>query len=811
MGPLAAMVVAISVAVARAWPLGTRRLTRPAAFASSARIRRPVKIRSLASGAPMSRGRSWVPPMPGKIPSVVSGTPNTAVSLATMKSDRIASSQPPASAKPSTAAITGRGQRNTRNAACSKITCWTRHVSSVISLRSFRSPPARNAPHRGPDAVPREWQTDGSILGQARVLRAHQHAALARLRLRQHLVHGEDRRCRHAGDAQRLHELGRFPLARQRRDRLDEGGAIAHARGVVLESRVVSESGSAERRRQAGEECVGARADHREPVRRREGLVRRDHRGARALRLRHLARREIARGLIGHPHQCRLEERRRDFDGAPTRVALAQGGDDAERGPHARPHVDDRRSDPRRLLAGMTVDRHQAAVRLHQRIVAGQVAEGPPGPERRHRAVDDPRIQSCRAREVEPEFVDGSRPQALDEHVGAAHQPSQHLEATWRLEIEGEAFLVAIQRNERRALAAPVGRRPRPRVVPPTGSLDLDDLGSHVAEDLRAERAGDVLGQIGNDDAFEGVRHARSLSPRGALVGRPPPTGRAGRVAGLLTGSGRPALASSYLIPLYAEDLRKRLSTLNERFSALAESLAQTARQLQISGSLPPESLLDEITKARADFGDVRHRVLDAARALALNSPAMAEIDSIKALEPVLESVVQAVVAEEKRNAATEARKRVMAVLDRVLAIAHADGPNFAALVQCQAKAKEIQAAAQDPKAFDTDNAPAFLESTPSFAALLSMIDGREALDEEKFAALEDTVTQAFGRAVAVAATRGKLLVGSPSPAAPERPAQPAPKAAEPAVKPAAPTPPSAPPRPEPVIVGTGTPVAPPL
>jgi len=263
-------------------------------------------------------------------------------------------------------------------------------------------------------------------------------------------------------------------------------------------------------------------------------------------------------------------------------------------------------------------------------------------------------------------------------------------------------------------------------------------------------------------------------------------------------------------MPLNADDLRKRLSTLSERFSVLAESLAQTARQLQISGSLPPESLLDEITKVRADFGDVRHRVLDAARALALNSPAMSEIDSINALEPVLESVVQAVIAEEKRNAATEARKRVMAVLDRVLTIVHADGPNFAALVQCQAKAKEIQAAAQDPKAFDTDNAPAFLESTPSFAALLSMIEGREALDDEKFAALEDTVTQAFGRALAVAATRGKLLVGSPAPAAPERPAQPAPKAAEPAVKPAAPTPPSAPPRPEPVIVGTGTPVAPP-
>ena len=55
------------------------------------------------------RGRSWVPPIPGKMPSVVSGTPNTALSLATMKSESAASSQPPASAKPSTAAMTGTG------------------------------------------------------------------------------------------------------------------------------------------------------------------------------------------------------------------------------------------------------------------------------------------------------------------------------------------------------------------------------------------------------------------------------------------------------------------------------------------------------------------------------------------------------------------------------------------------------------------------------------------------------------------------------------------------------------------------------
>src|SRR2546427_7805613 len=48
-------------------------------------------------------------------------------------------------ALPISAAITGTGHRSTRNAACSKITCCARHASSVIALRSLRSPPAQNA------------------------------------------------------------------------------------------------------------------------------------------------------------------------------------------------------------------------------------------------------------------------------------------------------------------------------------------------------------------------------------------------------------------------------------------------------------------------------------------------------------------------------------------------------------------------------------------------------------------------------------------------------------------------------------------
>src|SRR5262249_44544880 len=206
---------------------------------------------------------------------------------------------------------------------------------------------------------------------------------------------------------------------------------------------------------------------------------------------------------------------------------------------------------------------------------------------------------------------------------------------------------------------------------------------------------------------------------------------------------------------------------------------------------VPPESVVEEISKIRTDFVEVRHRILEAARSLSITVPAISEVDSLAVLAPMVETVGQALVAQEKKAAMAEARTRVMAVLDRIGPGTQADGPNFAALVQCLVKAKEIRLAAQDPKAFDSENAPAFLESIPSFAALLSIIEGRDALDDDKFAALDETVTQAFGRTLAVAAARGKLIVGAgPAPAA-ERAISIAPKepAPRPAAGPAAPAP----------------------
>src|SRR5213594_3917944 len=230
---------------------------------------------------------------------------------------------------------------------------------------------------------------------------------------------------------------------------------------------------------------------------------------------------------------------------------------------------------------------------------------------------------------------------------------------------------------------------------------------------------------------------------------------------------------------LTADDLVKHLAALSRRFAGLAAKLAQAARELETGGVLPPESLIEELAAARDEFIDLRSSVLDAARTLAVTAPAQTAIDGLKALEAVVRALAEATAHESRRTTLADARRRVLAVLDRIMTINHVDDPNFAALLECQAKAREIRAAVLDPKGPTAESAAVIVEATPAFSALLTLIEGRKHLDDAKFAVLEDSVTRLFGRTLTVAATRGKLVAGPADlPRAPERPA-PRPKTVE--------------------------------
>src|SRR5881275_440337 len=238
---------------------------------------------------------------------------------------------------------------------------------------------------------------------------------------------------------------------------------------------------------------------------------------------------------------------------------------------------------------------------------------------------------------------------------------------------------------------------------------------------------------------------------------------------------------------LTADDLVKNLAALSRRFAGLAAKLAQAARELEGAGTLPPDSLLEELAAARDEFIDLRSSVLDAARTLAVTAPAQTAIDGLKALEAVVRALAEATAHESRRTTLADARRRVLAVLDRVMTINHVDDPNFAVLLEAQAKAREIRAAVLDPKGPTAESAAAIMQSTPVFSALLTLIEGRDRLDAEKCAVLEDSVTRLFGPALTLAVTRGKLVAGGAGGSAPPRarPAAP-PKGFEGTVQPAA-------------------------
>src|SRR3989442_11071561 len=101
-----------------------------------------------------------------------------------------------------------------------------------------------------------------------------------------------------------------------------------------------------------------------------------------------------------------------------------------------------------------------------------------------------------------------------------------------------------------------------------------------------------------------------------------------------------------------ADDLVKHLAALTQRFAGLATKLAQAAQELQGSGTLPAESLIEELAAARGEFVDLRSSVLDAARTLAIAAPPQAEVGSLNALERVLRAVAEAVTSEAKRTTA---------------------------------------------------------------------------------------------------------------------------------------------------------------
>ena len=98
-------------------------------------------------------------------------------------------------------------------------------------------------------------------------------------------------------------------------------------------------------------------------------------------------------------------------------------------------------------------------------VVAGAVAVGPVLAVAGDRAVDEPRVLLAQPLVADPEPVHHAGAEALEQHVGLAHEPQQHLAPRLALEVDADRALVAVQRQEQRR-AARSARRPRSAAAP---------------------------------------------------------------------------------------------------------------------------------------------------------------------------------------------------------------------------------------------------------------------------------------------------------------------------------------------------------
>src|SRR4051794_40384504 len=333
---------------------------------------------------------------------------------------------------------------------------------------------------------------------------------------------------RPARDADRVELAERLPLRLRERPLLDEGEDLVQARqarlgrGVV---RVLDELGMADLLHERGPDLrldddvqprVRAVVGHRLAAHGPAGLPAAGGvAGARdevlELLVRVLLERPVLQALLVaelHAAQVQDAAAHRDLDAlaaAGVRALVERRADRAEQVDRVARVADLRAGRDRRAVLEPG-GAHRAAGRLGDVLVRLGVLERARA-EALQRRVDQARVELVQVLPREPEPVHDARPEVLDHDVGSVDELAEDLLALVGLHVEGEAPLVAVEHREVQRVHVRQIAELAAGDVTAAGLLDLDDVGSHPREELRADRAGLHVRHVDDADALEGLRN----------------------------------------------------------------------------------------------------------------------------------------------------------------------------------------------------------------------------------------------------------------------------------------------------------------
>ena len=189
---------------------------------------------------------------------------------------------------------------------------------------------------------------------------------------------------------------------------------------------------------------------------------------------------------------------------APGLAAGFQSQHNAQGRPNAGDGVADIVADHLRRAVGSAGNFHPAAHALDAGIVGRPVRIGAAQAVAVAKAgdagVNQPRVQLAQAVKTQVQPLQRPRPPIIQQHIGNFDQPLKNFLAPGLAQIQSNAFLVAVDRQETGADLAAIGGLDKgvvqPRPFAALDALNFDNLGPHIGQDHGAKGAGHNVGSV---------------------------------------------------------------------------------------------------------------------------------------------------------------------------------------------------------------------------------------------------------------------------------------------------------------------------
>ena len=150
---------------------------------------------------------------------------------------------------------------------------------------------------------------------------------------------------------------------------------------------------------------------------------------------------------------------------------------------------------------------HRAAHGLGKHVLAPLVDIGALQAEAGADRIDDAPVEAAQIIVAEPHALHHAGTEVAHNHVCGLHQAQRRLPVRLRLQVQGDAALVAVQAGEDWVVAAVRVLAHAPaREIAGADALDLDDVGTVIAQHLGTARPHHHLGEVENPHAVERQR-----------------------------------------------------------------------------------------------------------------------------------------------------------------------------------------------------------------------------------------------------------------------------------------------------------------